>query len=218
MILDPADLSRPVLNGLMNGLVAPRPIAWVSTIGKDGGHNLAPFSFFNAFSFFPFPTVGVGPGSREGVNKDSLRNIKETGELTISVVTEDLAEQANATGGEFGPEVDEWTVAGVTPAPCEIVAPPRVEESPVAFECQVLEIVELGAADARSNALVIARVVRFHVADEALDADLRPLPGELRLVGRMGGNYWARTNDLFELRRPTSVDPEEVRSALEGGG
>ena len=218
MILDPADLDRQVLNGLMNGLVAPRPIAWVSTIGTDGRHNLAPFSFFNAFSFFPLPTVGVGPGTRQGVNKDSLRNIKETGELTISVVTEELAERANATSGEFGPEVDEWTVAGVTPAPCEVVAPPRVAESPVAFECRVHEIVELGESESRSNALVIARVVRFHVADGALDADLRPLPHELRLVGRMGGNYWVRTRELFELRRPTSVDPAEVRSALDGAG
>ena len=218
MILDPAELDRQVLNGLMNGLVAPRPIAWVSTIGADGGRNLAPFSFFNAFSFSPLPTVGVGPGSRSGVNKDSLRNIKDTGELTICAVTEELAERANATSGEFGPDVDEWAVAGVTPAPCTVVAPPRVAESPIALECRVHEIVELGAADARSNALVIARVVRFHIADEALDAELRPLPDVLRLVGRMGGNYWVRTRDLFELRRPTSVDPDEVRGALDGAG
>ncbi len=215
MILDPGTLERGVLNGLINGLVAPRPIAWVSTIGAGGTRNLAPFSFFNAFSFSPLPTVGVGPGSRSGVNKDSLRNIKETLELTISVVTEELAERANASSAEFGPEIDEWEVAGVTPVPSTVVAPPRVGESPVAFECRVHQIVELGAADALANALVVARVVRIHVDDDALDADLRPLPDVLRLVGRMGGDDWVRTRDRFELRRPRSAEPDEVRRALE---
>ena len=88
----------------------------------------------------------------------------------------------------------------------------------MAFECRVHEIVELGESETRSNALVIARVVRFHIADEALDPELRPLPDVLRLVGRMGRDYWVRTRDLFELRRPSSVDPLEVRSTLDGAG
>lgn len=214
MILDPQTLDRGTLNRLMNGLVAPRPIAWVSTIAADGTPNLAPFSFFNAFCFAPEPTVGIGPGSRAGVNKDSLRNVKETGELTICAVTEELAERANATSAEFGPEIDEWAVAGVTPAASTLVAPPRVAESPVAFECRVHGIVELGTPDLPSNALVVARVVRMVVADEALDPDLRPLPDVLRLVGRMGGDEWVRTRDRFELRRPSSADPDEVRSTV----
>ncbi len=85
MIIDPASLERRDLNALINGLVYPRPIAWVSTVGADGSRNLAPFSFFNAFSFQP-PTLGIGPGSRREVNKDSLRNIKETGEFVVNVV------------------------------------------------------------------------------------------------------------------------------------
>jgi flavin reductase (DIM6/NTAB) family NADH-FMN oxidoreductase RutF len=214
MILDPATLERPVLNGLMNGLVAPRPIAWVSTIGPGGIPNLAPFSFYNAFAFHPFPTVGVGPGARAGIDKDSLANIRESGELTISVVSEDLVLNANATSAEFGPDVDEWTIAGVTQAPSELVAPPRVAESPAAFECRVLEIVDLGSSELPSNALVIGRVVRVFVRDDALDAELRPLPDVLRLVGRGGGNDWVRTTDRFELRRPSSVDPDEVALTL----
>ena len=91
MIIDPNELDRQALNGLINGLVYPRPIAWVSTVSASGRANLAPFSFFNAFSFSP-PTVAIGPGSRQGVNKDTLRNIRETAEFVISVVTEDLAE------------------------------------------------------------------------------------------------------------------------------
>ncbi|HEX4520685.1 MAG TPA: flavin reductase family protein [Gaiellaceae bacterium] len=217
MILDPAELERQVLNGLMNGLVAPRPIAWVSTIGTDGRPNLAPFSFFNAFSFHPFPTVGIGPGARAGIDKDTLRNVRETGELTISTVDERLAERANASSAEFGPEVDEWQIAGVTPAPSVLVAPPRVAESPAAFECRIHEIVDLGSAEMPSNALVIARVVRIYVRDDCVDADLRPRSGPLALVGRMAGNDWVRTRDRFELERPVSIDPDEVARTVQGG-
>jgi flavin reductase (DIM6/NTAB) family NADH-FMN oxidoreductase RutF len=218
MILDPAQLERPVLNGLMNGLVAPRPIAWVSTIGTDGRSNLAPFSFFNAFSFHPFPTVGVGPGARAGIDKDTLRNVRESGELTISTVDEQLAERANASSAEFGPEVDEWQIAGVTRAPSALVAPPRVAESPAAFECRVHEIVDLGSAELPSNALVIARVVRIYVRDDCVDAELRPHSSALALVGRMAGNDWVRTRDRFELRRPSSIDPGEVARTVQGHG
>jgi flavin reductase (DIM6/NTAB) family NADH-FMN oxidoreductase RutF len=216
VILDPATLERPVLNGLLNGLVAPRPIAWVSTLGAGGVPNLAPFSFFNAFSFHPHPTVGIGPGARAGIDKDTLANVRASGELAISVVSEELALRANASSAEFGPEVDEWAVAGVTPARCEAIAAPRVAESPAAFECRVHQIVDLGSEEVRSNALVIARVVRIHVRDDAVDESLRPRSDVLRLVGRMGGDDWVRTRDRFELRRPASTDPAEV-SAGAGG-
>ncbi len=214
MILDPSTLDRTVLNGLMNGLVYPRPIAWVSTIGPDGVANLAPFSFFNAFSFHPYPTVGIGPGARSGVDKDSLANVRASGELTISTVSEELALRANACSAEFRPDVDEWQVAGVTPAPSEVVAPPYVAESPATFECVVHEIVDLGSEELPSNALVIARVVRIHVRDDGLDDELRPIADVLRLVGRGGRNDWIRTDDRFELRRPSSTDPDEVSLTL----
>jgi flavin reductase (DIM6/NTAB) family NADH-FMN oxidoreductase RutF len=216
MILDPATLDRKVLNGLMNGLVYPRPIAWVASIGPDGVPNLAPFSFFNAFSFHPYPTVGVGPGARSGVDKDSLANVRASRELTISTVTEELASRANACSAEFGPGVDEWQVAGASPAPSEVVTPPFVAESPAAFECVVHEIVDLGSEELPSNALVIARVVRIHVRDDGLDEELRPVADVLRLVGRGGRDDWIRTTDSFSLRRPSSVDPDEVAQGLGG--
>jgi flavin reductase (DIM6/NTAB) family NADH-FMN oxidoreductase RutF len=134
MIIDPAALDRRELNGLVNGLVSPRPIAWISSLAADGSRNLAPFSFFNAFSFDP-PTIGVGPGSRGGVNKDSLRNIRETGEFVVNLVSEQLAGLANVCSAEFGPDVDEWEVSGVRPATCELVAPARVAEAPASLEC-----------------------------------------------------------------------------------
>lgn len=215
-VLDPAELSRSELNGLVNGLVAPRPIAWVSTIADDGTRNLAPFSFFNAFSFSP-PVVAVGPGCRLGVHKDSLANIKATGEFTVSVVTEALAERANLSSAEFPPDVNEWEIAGVDPAQSVAVRPPRVAQSPAAFECRVKTVVDLGRDEAPSNSLVIGSVLRIHVLEEALDG-LVPLPAVLGLVGRLGGPLWCTTRDRFVLHRPTSRDPDEVRLARDGPG
>jgi flavin reductase (DIM6/NTAB) family NADH-FMN oxidoreductase RutF len=215
MIFDPATLDRQALHALINGLVYPRPIAWVSTVSRDGRPNLAPFSFFNAFSFSP-PTVALGPGSRKGVNKDTLRNIRETGEFTISVVTEELAHLANATSGEFPPEVNEWEAFGIAGVECEAVRPRRVAASPAAFECRLLQIIDLGTPDMPTNSLVVGRVVRIHV-DEAAMNGTTPNSDALRLVGRMGGSEWCRTDAKFNLKRPASADPDAVRRAIEEG-
>jgi flavin reductase (DIM6/NTAB) family NADH-FMN oxidoreductase RutF len=212
VIIDPVALDRRARSVLLNGIVAPRPIAWVSSLAPDGSRNLAPFSFFGGFSFDP-PTIGLGPGSRQGVNKDSLRNIKASGEFVVNLISRELAERANACSAEWGPEVDEWDVAGVEPAPCEVVAPMRVREAPASLECRVRQIVELGEPERASNNLVVAWVVRVHVADEALDG-LRPLPDVLDLVGRLGGDEWCTTRDRFTLPRPSSTDPAVVKEEL----
>lgn len=215
MIFDPATLDRQALHALINGLVYPRPIAWVSTVSTEGRPNLAPFSFFNAFSFFP-PTVALGPGSRKGVNKDTLRNIRETGEFTISVVTEELAELANATSAEFPPDINEWEAFGIAGADCEMVRPKRVAASPAAFECRLLQIIDLGTAETPTNSLVVGRVVRIHV-DESIMSGGAPNSDALKLVGRMGGSEWCKTDAKFNLKRPASADPDVVRRAIEEG-
>jgi flavin reductase (DIM6/NTAB) family NADH-FMN oxidoreductase RutF len=212
VIIDPLTLDRRERSGLINGIVMPRPIAWVSTIAPDGSRNLAPFSFFGGFSFDP-PTIGLGPGSRAGVHKDSLRNIKATGEFVVNLVNRRLAEQANACGAEFGADVDEWDIAGVEAAPSEVVAPMRIREAPASLECRVRQIIELGDHDHPSNNLVVAWVVRVHVADEALDG-LTPLPDVLDLVGRLGGDEWCTTRERFTLPRPSSTDPAVVKEEL----
>jgi flavin reductase (DIM6/NTAB) family NADH-FMN oxidoreductase RutF len=201
VIVDPGELTRAEATALVNGLVAPRPIAWVSTVALDGRRNLAPFSYFNAFSTSP-PTVAIGPGSRSGVYKDSLRNVKDTGELTISVVTEELAATANLTSAELRRDVDEWELAGLEPAPSEDVGPPRVAVSPAALECRVVQVVDLGSPDEPTNSVVVARVTRIHV-DEAVLAGFVPDPELMQLVGRMGGSLWCTTRDRFTLVRPT---------------
>ena len=213
MIIDPATVGRGERNALINGLVAPRPIAWVSSLAPDGTRNLAPFSFFGAFSFDP-PTIGIGPGSRQGVNKDSLHNIKATGEFVVNLVDRRLAETANACSGEFGPEVDEWEVAGVDGLPSEVVAPMRVADAPAALECRVRQVLELGDSDRASNNLVVAWIVRIHVRDDAIDGHV-PLPEALDLVARMGGDEWCTTRDRFTLPRPATADPAQVAAELE---
>jgi flavin reductase (DIM6/NTAB) family NADH-FMN oxidoreductase RutF len=212
VIIDPASVGRAERNALINGLVAPRPIAWVSSLSAHGAANLAPFSFFGAFSFDP-PTIGIGPGSRSGANKDSLRNIKATGEFVVNLVDRRLAEVANACSGEFPPEVDEWDVAGVTGLPSQVVAPMRVAEAPAALECRVMQVLELGGPERASNNLVVAWIVAIHVRDDAIDGYV-PLPGALDLVARLGGDEWCTTRDRFTLPRPSSRDPAQVAKEL----
>jgi flavin reductase (DIM6/NTAB) family NADH-FMN oxidoreductase RutF len=212
MIIDPHSLDRMERNALINGLIAPRPIAWVSSLSPDGRRNLAPFSFFGAFSFDP-PVIGVGPGSRQGTNKDTLRNVKATGEFVVNLVNRHLAETANACSAEFDSEVDEWSVTDLAEAASDAVRPARVAEAPAALECRVMQILELGSADRASNNLVLAWVVRIHIRDDAINGCV-PLPDRLDLVGRMGGDLWCTTRDRFVLPRPASRDPGEVSRAL----
>jgi flavin reductase (DIM6/NTAB) family NADH-FMN oxidoreductase RutF len=184
-------------------------------VSSSGKPNLAPFSYFNAFSFSP-PTVAIGPGSRNGINKDTLRNIRETGEFVISVVTEELAKLANATSAEFTPDVSEWDTLGIQGADSITVRPKRVAASPAAFECKLIQIVDLGAKDTPTNSLVLGHVLRIHVDDAALDGT-RPRSDALHLVGRMGGSEWCRTSDKFMLLRPSSADPSDAKRSLDEG-
>lgn len=209
MIIDPAEHDRATLNGLMNGLVYPRPIAWTSTVSTDGVRNLAPFSFFNAFSFHPNPTIGIGPGSRRGINKDTLANARATGELVVNLVSAELAETANHTSAEVAGDVDEWDLAGVRAVASDLVAPARVADAPVSFECRVHAIVDLGEPDLPTNSLVIARVLRIHVIDAAMDG-LRPRPEVLDLVGRLGGDLWTHTRERFTLPRPSGTQRASI--------
>jgi flavin reductase (DIM6/NTAB) family NADH-FMN oxidoreductase RutF len=184
---------------LLIGLVVPRPIGWVGTLGSDGTRNLAPFSFFNVVSGTP-PTVLFSPGRRHGSPKDSLHNALETGEFTINLVDENLAEAMNVTSGEYGPDVDEFELAGLEAAPGDIVAAPLVAASPANFECLVTQSVEVG--DPPSNTVVFGVIARVHVRTDLLDGT-RVDPIGLAAVGRMAGSGYTRTVDgYFEMERP----------------
>jgi len=184
----------------MVGAVLPRPIAWVSTIGVDGVYNLAPFSFFTGLSSKP-AVVGFGVGAkRDGRKKDTLINIEFSKDFVINIVTESNAAAMNQTSGEYPSHVDEFKEAGLTAVKSDLVKPPRVAESPVSLECRLLQILEFGEPP-RINSFVIGAVLRAHVRDElckngVIQAD------KLKAVGRMGEDFYCRTTDRFEMKRP----------------
>lgn len=186
------------------GAVVPRPIAWVSTLSTDGVPNLAPFSFFNIVGPNP-PSLLFCPGLRgtDSNPKDTLNNVRATGEYVISLVNEELAEAMNKTATELPPEVNEFEYAGLTPAPSVAVAAPRVAESPVSFECKLSQIVEVGP-----NAVVIGEVVHIHIADEVLMERNRINLEALKPVARLSGPHYARIRETFELfREPSQIPP-----------
>lgn len=199
--INPADHQVLEIYKLMTGLIVPRPVALVSTVDKDGVANVAPFSFFCGVGSNP-PTVLFCPSLRSSGDqrKDSLRNVEQTGEFVINIVSDAIAAAANATAAEVGPEVDEFQIAGLTPLASEVVRAPRVAESPAQFECKLLQIVFTGQAPG-AGVVVLGEIVRFHVQAD-LEANFRIDPVKLDAVGRMAGNTWVHTRGLFDLTRP----------------
>ncbi len=205
LTFNPAERQPLEIYKLMTGIIVPRPIALVSTMSRDGVANLAPFSFFSGVGAVP-PTVLFCPALREGASaeagerKDTLRNVEETGEFVINVVSEAIAAAANATSAEVAFGVDEFSLSGLTPIPSEAVRPPRVAQSPAQMECKLLQVIYTARVP-RGGVIVLGEVVRFHVRED-LVADFRVDPAALDAVGRMAGNTWVRTRDRIELVRP----------------
>jgi flavin reductase (DIM6/NTAB) family NADH-FMN oxidoreductase RutF len=199
MLFDFKEIPGKECYKLLVSTVTPRPIAWVVSQDVNGVLNAAPFSFFNVFSGDP-AVVAIGIGNRKpGQAKDSRANIRETGEFVVNLVSEANAEAMNITGIEFDSSVDELGQAGLTPLPSARVKPPRIAESPVAMECELMQIVDMG-----ESGLVLGRVVAMHVRDEfVLDAATHYIDTpKLKLLGRMHGRGWyARTSDLFDMPR-----------------
>jgi flavin reductase (DIM6/NTAB) family NADH-FMN oxidoreductase RutF len=183
-------------------VVTPRPIAWVTTVDAEGRVNLAPFSFYNAFSANP-PVVVFSPTlRRDGTPKDTLLNVQTTGEFVLNAAVEELAEQMNLTSKELPHGESEADLAGLTLVPSVKVRPPRVAASPVHMECKLRQIVPLGNGPVAGN-LVIGEVLLLHVEDRVLDERGRVDPRKLRTIARLGGDYYMRTSELFEMKRPT---------------
>lgn len=202
-----SDLSHREMYGLILNCVAPRPIAWVSSLSASGQLNLAPFSFFNCVCVTP-PLLAFAPSFRDPKNsdkahgepKDTLRNIRETKEFVINVVTYDLLEPMNISSGEYPGTVDEFELAKLTPEPSQLVRPPQVRESPVSFECKLNQILDFNTGP-DGGSLVIGEVVAIHIDDVHMK-DGRLDRNSLDLIGRMGGIQYTRTTERFELARP----------------
>lgn len=200
MKIDPAALDRKSAHDVMVGVALPRPIAFISTVGENGIYNLAPYSFFIPLSAKP-AIVGVGIGrKRDGSKKDTLVNIEFSKDFVINVVTESLAEAMNQTAGEYPPEVDEFQVAKLTPEKADLVKAPMVAESPVRMECRLLQVLEYGEFPSIQN-FVIGEVIQVHVKDEFW-ADGEIQSSRLKTIGRMGGDFYCRTTNIFEMKRP----------------
>jgi len=199
MLFDFSALPGKECYKLLVSTVTPRPIAWLVSQDAKGLINAAPFSFFNAFSGEP-PVVGIGIGSHgTGRAKDSRANILETRQFVVNLVSEANAQAMNVTAIEFDQSVNELEQAGLTALPSVRVKPPRIAESPVAMECELMQIVDWG-----ESGLVLGRVVAMHIHDEfILDAAKNYIDTpKMKLIGRMHGRGWyARTSDLFEMPR-----------------
>ncbi len=194
MILDPEKLGARDSYKFLIGSVVPRPIAWVSTVGADGTNNLAPFSFYTVASRNP-PTLCVSIGSRTddmAPQKDTLKNIRDTAEFVINVVSMPLANSMYESSLGHAPEADEFAAASLTPAECEVVKAPKVGEALISTECALDQILPVG-----SDHLVLGRVLRFHIRDE-IYKDGRVDLESLDPLGRLAGNY-TKLGGIFDL-------------------
>lgn len=221
LTIDPKELSPMKLQGYLQSAIAPRPIAFASTIDKNGKPNLSPFSFFNIFSSNP-PILVFSPARRvrNNTTKHTLINCEETRQVVINVVNFDIVQQMSLSSTEYPDGVNEFAKSGLTPIPSEIVKPYRVAESPVQFECKVNQIIPLGTEGGAGN-MIICEVVKMHINEAVLDVEGNIDPMKIDLVSRLGGNWYSRANQgLFEVEKPLAtlgigVDtiPEFVRES-----
>ncbi len=201
MQLDPQEMSVRELYGWMVQLITPRPIAWVSSLSQQGVPNLAPYSFFNGVGANPPMVMFCPANNRAGEPKDTLRNVQQTGEFVVNMVTEAMAEQMNQTAAEYSPETDEFVAAGVAKVTSAKVQVPRVQSCKASMECRVHQILEMGQGPGGAN-LVIGQIVWLHVAADLFNAEDQFLSEDFDTIGRMGGNVYSHTRDRFNLERP----------------
>ncbi|MBI4930636.1 MAG: flavin reductase family protein [Bacteroidetes bacterium] len=221
LTIHPKEISVPALQAYLVHAIAPRPVAFVSTVDKNGNVNLSPFSFFNAFSTNP-PVVVFSPArsGRTNTTKHTHDNVMEVPEAVINVVTYDMVHQTSLSSSEFPKGVNEFVKAGFTMIKSEQVKPPRVKESPVQMECKVKEVIELGKNAGAGN-LVVCEVVLIHVSESVLNEKEFIDQQKLDLVGRLGAHWYVRAsgNALFEVIKPAGMGmgvealPEKIRNS-----
>jgi flavin reductase (DIM6/NTAB) family NADH-FMN oxidoreductase RutF len=170
----------------------------VSSVDPAGVLNLAPFSYFMAITDEP-PTIAFSCSPRAGARKDTLRNVEATGQFVVNVVDDANAEQMNLSSGDYSPEIDEFALTRLTPAPSLVVKPPRVAEAPINMECAVVRVLPVGKAH-----LILGEIVQWHVRDDIYDeASGRLDMHRLRPVGRLTGNLYSHIHQIFEMKRPS---------------
>lgn len=206
LTIDPQAVSVPILHHYLQGAIAPRPIAFASTIDKEGNVNLSPFSFFNLFGTKP-PTLIFSPNRRvrDATNKHTLENVQEVDEVVINMVDYAMVEQMSLASCEYPKGTNEFIKAGFTEIPSEKVKPPRVGESKAVFECKVKQIIALGEEGGAAN-LIICEVILAHFSEDILDENGKIDQQKTDWVARMGGNWYARASGeaIFEVPKPST--------------
>ena len=201
MKIDPAHTSQKDVYKILTGSVIPRPIGWISSISKDGILNLAPFSFFNAVGEDPphvmFSTVRSG-----NINKDTLNNVLETKQFVVNMATEELVEAMNASSVNLPPEGNEFEYAGLTPIASDLISPPRVKESPISFECELVHHYSLEGHKDGGATIMIGRIVMFHVDESVLLPDYKINQETYRPIARLAGYNYAKLGEIFSIKRP----------------
>lgn len=204
--INPKELSPVKLQGYLQSAIAPRPIAFASTVDENGNPNLSPFSFFNIFSSNP-PILVFSPARRVRDNtiKHTLINCQKTKEVVINVVDYNMVQQMSLSSTEYPEGVNEFVKSGFTQLPSHKVKPYRVAESPVQLECKVNDIIALGTEGGAGN-MIICEVVQIHIKEEVLDENGAISPEKIDLVSRLGGNWYSRAkNGLFEVEKPLAT-------------
>ena len=207
LTIDPKEIAVPKLHQYLLGAVGPRPIAFASTIDSEGIDNLAPFSFFNVFSANP-PIMIFSPARSGKTNKtkDTYNNVKAIPEVVINIVTHDIVQQMSLASSPFASDVNEFDKAGFTAVASETIRPKRVGESPVQFECKVIEVKELGNEGGAGN-LIFCEILKMHISESVLDENKRIDQHKIDLVSRMGGNWYCRADRtaMFEVKKPIAT-------------
>lgn len=214
MQLNPEELSKKDAYKLLIGSVVPRPIAWVSTVSKEGEHNLAPFSFFNVASRRPpMLSLSIGPGvqEREGTVKDTLQNIRDTESFVINIVPAALANEMHISSSHFAEEVDEFRKTGLTAEASSKVAAPQVKEAPISMECTLDRIIELG-----EDHLVLGKLVSFNIEDSYYKDGYINIE-KLQPIGRLAGDY-TFVEKIFDLPHPNLQEVMPQVKMQKGGG
>lgn len=205
MIVDPTSIPERQAYRLMISAFVPRPIAFVSTRSRAGIDNCAPFSYSMGVSSHPM-ILAVSIGERDGRPKDTARNILDTREFVVNLVTEAIAEKMNQASGDYADAVSEFDEAGLTRGPSEVVRVPRIAESPVNFECRLIRALHIA-----DNTVFFGEAMRLHIDDAVMTDGLVDIH-KLRAIGRLGGPRYCRTQDVFEMVRPKITGAQSARA------
>jgi len=200
MDFDPQLIDQKATYKLLTGAVIPRPIGWISTISKDGIPNLAPFSFFNAVGEDP-PHVMFSTVRPNNSNKDTLNNVLETGQFVVNMVVEEIVEKMNTTSQAVSPDINEFELAGLTPTPSVKVKAPRVLESPVNMECELVHHYTLEDSKHGGATIIIGRIVMFHVDESVLQDDFKINMETYKPVARLAGSNYSKLGEIFSIKR-----------------